>query len=154
MKMIILSHNFAFAKICVQLKIKNRKLMKKTTYLLFVLSLILITSCSSTKNKYLTLDKTSYSPGELITVSFTADTSWDANAWVGIIPAKVKHGTEYENDKYDLVYAYIGKKPSGTFTFSAPLEPGKYDIRMNDTDFGTEDGTVGKEVSSISFEVK
>ena len=128
--------------------------MKKATYLLLVLSLIFIASCSNTKNKFLRLDKTTYSPGESIKVSFKADTSWDANAWVGIIPSKVKHGTEYENDKYDLVYAYISKKPSGTFTFSAPLEPGKYDVRMNDTDFGTEDGTVGKEIAYVSFDVK
>lgn len=128
--------------------------MKKVAYLLLVMGLVVIASCNQTKNDYLSLDKKAYSPGELITVNFKADTSWDSNAWVGIIPSKIKHGTEYENDKYDLVYAYIGKKNEGTFTFSAPLKVGKYDVRMNDTDFGTEDGSVGKEVASVTFEVK
>jgi len=128
--------------------------MKKVAYLLLVMGLVLVASCNQTKNDYLTLDKKAYSPGELITVTFTADTAWDSNAWIGIIPSKIKHGSEYENDKYDLVYAYIGKKSEGTLTFSAPLEVGKYDVRMNDKDFGTEDGSVGKEVASVTFEVK
>lgn len=128
--------------------------MKKAVYLLLVVGLVIIASCSKSKNDYLSLDKKSYTPGELITVSFTADTAWDSNAWIGIIPSKIKHGSEFENDKYDLVYAYIGKQASGSFTFSAPLEVGKYDVRMHDTDFGTEDGSTGKEVASITFEVK
>lgn len=128
--------------------------MKRIAYFTLFVALIFVISCSNSKNDYLSLDKKQYSPGELMKINFTADTSWDANAWIGIIPSNIKHGSEYENDRFDLVYAFINKKSSGEITFSAPLEPGKYDIRMHDTDFGKKDGSTGEEIASFSFEVK
>jgi hypothetical protein len=96
----------------------------------------------------LNVNKRSYSPGEQIVVQFTADPSWAANAWIGIIPAAVPHGSEAVNDRYDVAYQYIRKRPSGTMVFKAPLKPGAWTIRMHDTDNN------GREVASVSFMVQ
>ncbi|MBN1572372.1 MAG: hypothetical protein JW984_04165 [Deltaproteobacteria bacterium] len=95
----------------------------------------------------LVLNKYSYSPGETITVTFTAPVGYQSNAWIGIIPSHVPHGDEATNDQYDLTYQYLNGMTSGTMVFSAPGVPGSYDLRMHDTDSG------GKEVSSVSFVV-
>ena len=52
----------------------------------------------------LMINKYSYSPGEVITVTFTAPGTYEANAWIGIIPSHVPHGEEAKNDQYDLSY--------------------------------------------------
>jgi fatty acid-binding protein DegV len=93
------------------------------------------------------LDRTSFSPGERITVLFTAPSSYANNAWVGIIPSHVPHGNETENDRHDISYQYINKRTSGEMTFSAPSNPGNYDFRMHDTDSG------GREVTYVTFSV-
>ncbi len=95
----------------------------------------------------LTLDRSTFSPGERIAVQFTASADFPENAWVGIIPAHIPHGSETENDKYDLTYQYLKKNISGTLIFNAPGQPGAYDFRMFDTDSG------GKEVTSVTFNV-
>jgi hypothetical protein len=81
-------------------------------------------------------------------VNFTAPASFEGNAWIGIIPSSVAHGSEAENDKHDLTYQYLNKKVAGTMTFTAPEKAGAYDFRMHDTD------SDGKEVTSVSFTVK
>ena len=95
----------------------------------------------------LTLDKLSYSPGEIMTVTFTALDTYESNAWVGIIPSHIAHGDEAVNDQYDISYQYLNGMTAGTLTFSAPSAPGSYDMRMHDTD------TNGNEVTSVSFTV-
>ena len=95
----------------------------------------------------LKLDKTDFKPGESIQVYFTAPANLPGNAWIGIIPSNIPHGSESENDKYDLTYQYLNNATSGTFTFTAPNEMGSYDFRMNDTD------NDGKEIASVSFTV-
>jgi len=101
----------------------------------------------STAGPSLMMNKYSYSPGEVITVTFTAPGMYETNAWIGIIPSHVPHGEEATNDQYDLTYQYLNGMTSGTMTFSAPGVPGSYDFRMHDTD------TNGKEVASVSFVV-
>jgi len=96
----------------------------------------------------LSLEKTKFAPGERIEVKFTALDTFAENAWVGIIPSSVPHGSEEENDKHDLTYQYLKKLTSGTLTFTAPPQPGSYDLRMHDTDNN------GKEVASIIFTVE
>ncbi len=93
------------------------------------------------------LEKSVFRPGERITVHFTAPAGYDANAWVGIIPSRVRHGSGRENDKYDLDYKYLNQRTSGRLTFTAPAKPGDYDFRMHDTDRD------GREVASVSFRV-
>lgn len=96
----------------------------------------------------LSLGKLVFTPGEEISVSFKAPTSYADNAWVGIIPSSVAHGSEVTNDQNDLTYQYLRKKTSGTLLFSAPQQNGSYDFRMNDSDAN------GKEVASVSFTVE
>jgi hypothetical protein len=94
------------------------------------------------------LDKSSFSPNESITVHFTASSSYANNAWVGIIPSHVSHGSESENDRHDIAYQYLRKRTSGDLTFTAPSSPGDYDFRMHDTD------SSGSEVADVSFSVE
>lgn len=94
----------------------------------------------------LRLDKTYFKPGETITVHFTALASWASNAWIGIIPSRIPHGEESENDRHDVTYQYLKKRTSGTLAFTAPAA-GDWDMRMHDKDSN------GKEVASVSFKV-
>lgn len=89
-----------------------------------------------------------YAPGESIEIAFTAPASFMQDAWIGIIPSSIAHGSEAENDLNDLDYQYLMGQSSGTMTFNAPAEPGQYDFRMHDTDDN------GVEVASASFTVE
>jgi hypothetical protein len=93
------------------------------------------------------LDKAIFGAGEEITVHFTAGPGFAENAWIGIIPSSAPHGSEAENDKYDISYQYLQGKSSGTLIFKAPSQAGMYDFRMHDTDNN------GKEITSVSFQV-
>ncbi len=95
----------------------------------------------------LRLARDRYAPGDAIVVDFTAPGSYASNAWIGIIPSQVPHGSEAENDRHDLTYQYLQKRTSGSMTFTAPTAPGNYDLRLHDTDNN------GKEVASVSFQV-
>ena len=93
----------------------------------------------------LKLDKSRYRPGEKIVVTFTASPDYQDNAWIGLIPSSVEHGSESTNDENDVAYQYLRGQNAGTFTFQAPDEPGAYDLRMNNA---------GLEVGSVSFTVQ
>ncbi|MFH1766516.1 MAG: hypothetical protein ABH826_00265, partial [Patescibacteria group bacterium] len=95
----------------------------------------------------LSLEKTSFEPGEMITVSFTALEDYDTYAWVGVIPADLEHGDEALNDQYDLEYKYLRNETEGTLTFTAPAQPGSYDLRMHSAD------SDGEEVTYVGFTV-
>jgi len=105
------------------------------------------TDTAPVSSQSLTLNKLVFTPGEEISVNFKALASYAENAWIGIIPSSVAHGSEVVNDQYDLTYQYLGKKTSGTLLFTAPQQNGSYDFRMNDSDAN------GKEVASVSFTV-
>ena len=122
---------------------------KLSVFLAVALFAIVLSTTSCSKGFGVKLDKTTYAPGDKITVTYTADPTWDDNAWIGIIPSATPHGQESDNDAVDISYQYIHKNASGTFEFTAPTEPGKYDIRMNDSD----DATKGVEIASATFEV-
>jgi hypothetical protein len=93
------------------------------------------------------LDKTRFAPGEAVVVRFTAPGGWPGDAWVGIIPASIPHGSEPVNDQHDITYQYLNKRTAGSLTFRAPDTPGNWDFRLHDTDGG------GKEFASVSFTV-
>ncbi len=93
------------------------------------------------------LNKTLYAPGEKIRISFRASKRYGENAWIGIIPSKIKHGEAEENELHAISYEYLDKKTKGTMFFQAPLKYGKYDIRMHNSE-------MGKEVVYVSFVVK
>ncbi len=97
----------------------------------------------------ISLNKTVFDPQEeiMITVDIVVDEMSDA--WVGIIPSDVPHGSEAENDDYDLSYFYVINAADNQGTLNAPLEAGMYDVRL----FNTDDGQVGIELDSVSIEV-
>lgn len=89
-----------------------------------------------------------FAPGESIEIAFTASPSFMEDAWIGIIPSSIPHGSEAENDLHDLDYQYLMGQSTGTMTFNAPADAGQYDFRMHDTDNN------GVEVASASFTVE
>lgn len=95
----------------------------------------------------LSLEKSVFTTGEKILVRYTADMNWPSDAWIGIIPSSVSHGSEELNDQYDITYQYIEHHVQGVMVFAAP-EPGHWDMRMHDTDDN------GREIASVSFTVK
>jgi len=96
----------------------------------------------------LTLEKWTFTPGEAIVLHFEVPASLPRNAWIGLIPSHVPHGSESTNDDNDLAYHYVSSRASGTMEFTAPDKPGSYDFRLNDTD------SDGKELTYITFTVK
>lgn len=101
-----------------------------------------------TSGASVSLDSLSYRPGARIKVRFTAPPGYKPDAWVGIIPSEVSHGSESENDRYDISYQYLSGRTSGEMEFDAPSTTGTYDFRMHDTDAG------GKEVAYVTFRVE
>jgi hypothetical protein len=120
--------------------------MRKLVLLALIVSIITFASCGGTKPS-LKLDKTTFACGEEIAVTFTAP-NYPENAWVGIIPSDIPHGSESQNDEHDLTYVYLEKQTSGVLNFFAPGKPGTYDFRMHDTDDN------GNEVTHIEFIVE
>jgi hypothetical protein len=95
----------------------------------------------------LTLDQTSFSPGDVVAVSFEVPEGLGSRAWAGLIPSSVEHGSAATNDRHDLQYHYLSGKSSGTLQFKAPDTPGSYDIRLHD---GTGKAN---EIASLTFMV-
>ncbi|WP_459925856.1 hypothetical protein, partial [Desulfatiferula olefinivorans] len=121
------------------------KNVRRVSFCSFVLALVFSSAAASAQQ--IELDKYLYSPGEAITVSFNAPNNFADNAWIGIIPSHIQHGSEAVNDSHDLAYQHLKKRTSGTLTFKAPSTEGSYDFRMHDTDSN------GREVASVSFTV-
>jgi hypothetical protein len=96
----------------------------------------------------LKLDKAGFFAGENITVHFQAPSIYAANAWVGLMPSTVPHGSEAESDRHDLSKQHLKNRTSGELTFTAPAAPGIYDLRMYDTD------DKGAEVAAVTFAVE
>ncbi len=96
----------------------------------------------------MSLEKFLFSPGEEIRVRFFGTTGLASNAWIGIVPSEIPHGSEAENDKHDLAFSYLNGRTEGELLFKAPTKPGLYDFRLHDTDNN------GKELDYITFEVK
>jgi len=96
----------------------------------------------------MSLEKLVFAPGEEIKLRFFIATTLSSNAWIGIVPSEIPHGSEAENDKHDLTFTYLNGRSEGTLTFKAPAKPGAYDFRLHDTDNN------GKELDFLTFEVK
>ena len=90
------------------------------------------TSKTQTVDLYFETKNDLFYIGEEIKLYFKAPSSFHEKAWVGIIPYYIKHGSENENDKYDLDFKYLNKQTSGVLVFKAPNKPGAYDFRMHD----------------------
>ena len=96
----------------------------------------------------ITLEKTVFITAETIKFSFKAPPGTSPKAWVGTIPSEIPHGNENTNDKHDVNYVYLKGQQSGTLTIPAPSTPGRWDLRMNDTDAN------GNEIAYTSFIVE
>jgi hypothetical protein len=104
-------------------------------------------SCSKKKDAPLRLEGHKFLPGAQIKVHFIAPRSFAQDAWIGIVPSDISHGSEALNDEHDIDFQYLKKKTSGTLIFNAPGKVGSYDFRMHDTDDN------GREIASVSFKV-
>lgn len=98
----------------------------------------------------ITPDKTEYNAGEQITIKYTSQAGMDKNAWIGIVPSDIEHGTEATNDMHDVSFVYMNGKNNATVTMVAPSKPGSYDLRMNESD--SKAGA--KELTSVTITVK
>lgn len=96
----------------------------------------------------LDLNPRTVAPGAPIMVRYTTEDGLAANAWVGIIPSNIPHGSEAVNDQHDIQYKYLQGATAGSLQFTAPAAAGSYDLRMHDTD------SDGKELTHITFQVK
>jgi hypothetical protein len=96
----------------------------------------------------LVIHETVYEPGQKVTVSFKVPEGLSTNAWAGVVPSDVPHGSAATNDQHDLQYRYLSGKTSGTFDFDAPEQSGSYDIRLHDTSGN------GNEIASVTFTVR
>lgn len=106
-----------------------------------------LASCGAQSNS-ITLQKTEYAPGDDLQATFMATADLPKDAWIGVIPAEATHGTEEDNDKVDVSYMYLSGKTEGSVGLKAPMKPGKYDLRLNESDQG------GKELAtSVEFNV-
>ena len=105
------------------------------------------TDAPSTSGASLDLSQTDFTPGAQVVVIFTAPEGLADDAWVGIVPAHIPHGDEARNDQNDLGYHYLNGQTLGTLSFTAPVSPGQYDLRMHNTD------RTGLEIASTSFTV-
>ena len=96
----------------------------------------------------ISIPKTTYIPRESIIFTYKSPAGIDEKAWVGTIPSEITHGSESENDRHDIDYVYLNGKQEGELTVAAPPKPGRYDLRMHDTN------TNGNEIAYVSFTVE
>ncbi len=123
---------------------------KKLSLIIFIFVSCFFFSCDTTNKYEIKLVKKIFSPEEAISVKYTANSEWEATAWIGIVPSSVPHGKEEINDNFDIAYIYLNKSASGTFVIPAPAEKGEYDLRMHNSD----SPDIGTEITYVSFVVK
>ena len=58
----------------------------------------------------LKLSRNVFLPGEAIETAFTTPATYASNAWVGIVPSSIPHGSEVDNDKHDISYVNLSKR--------------------------------------------
>lgn len=93
----------------------------------------------------LTIQRSTFAPGEKIRVRFTAP-DYPDDAWIGVIPSEIPHGDEAVNDRHDVAYQHLDGRTDGEMVFVAP-RVGQWDLRLHSTDRG------GAETASVSFVV-
>ena len=93
------------------------------------------------------MSKYSYKTNEKIVFTFwTNGVKVASNAWIGIVPASIPHGSESTNDGHDKSFKYLSGKTTATFDLRNPGR-GKWTVRFHDTDSG------GQEIAFASFVV-
>jgi outer membrane protein OmpA-like peptidoglycan-associated protein len=90
----------------------------------------------------LILDQNVYKPASSIKVDLKIKNRSSGKAWIGAFPQNAPHGVA---DGY-LTYQYVEDDKRQSYIFRAPEQPGDYDFRFFDDDYG-------KEMTSVSFKV-
>ena len=70
--------------------------------------------CLQSREFGLKLAKTIYAPNEEIALDFSASSAVPANAWVGLIPAGVAHGSNARNDQHDTTFQAVKRQAFGS----------------------------------------
>lgn len=95
----------------------------------------------------LRLPHDAYWRGALVQVAFTIPPWYTADAWVGLFPSDVPHGSALESAGNTLDHRYLDGATSGVLEFAAPMILGSYDLRMY------SGGTDGVEAAVVTFTV-
>ena len=105
--------------------------------------------------------KARFEPKEKIVVDYEALWCYSPLTLIGVVKSETTHGQVTGDDVLEYDYPDLENRSEtvtriqnteGVVTFTAPSEPGEYDVRMFDDDiFGA--GTKGKEVQSVTFSV-
>ncbi len=121
--------------------------MKKSILLSIVLLIVFSFASLANADTTLTLDKASFLPGpdQKVKVYYTTDYPLFDDAWIGIIPPGVPHGSEKEAEGQYITYVYVqeAKYDSNSKKYvelEVPATAGNYDIRMYNTDSPDNDG--------------
>ncbi len=129
--------------------IKNTIMKLKVLSSLAILALVTI-FLSSCGDKYsVKTDKSTYTVGEKITVTYTADPNWDSHAWIGLVPSSNPHGKEADSHVQYVDYQYLNNSPAGTVELT-PSEAGSYDVRL----FDSQDTDTGLEIASVTVTIE
>ena len=128
----------------------KRKPWISATCMIMVLTVLLIgwgAVSTQAGGATLTLNKTNYTPGEAISVTFSPATYPSGSAWIGVIPSGIAHGDGDLADQHDSDYEWVSNNPSGVCSLDAPQTAGSYDVRYISSDPG------GVELASVTFTV-
>lgn len=104
-------------------------------------------TAAETEPSRLELAQSVYSPGEILTVTFSVPVVFPRDAWVGVVPSRIPHGEEAVNQRHVLTYQHLEGRTRGVLHFRVPALPGEYDLRLHDQDLN------GRETASVSFRV-
>lgn len=87
-------------------------------------------------------------PAGSITAHFEAAPTFHENAWIGVVPSAIEHGSEEVNDQNNTDYEFVRGRTEGSVILTAPSTPGSYDVRLHDSD------RKGREVAFATFVVE
>ncbi|MCK8521994.1 OmpA family protein [Aquimarina sp. D1M17] len=91
------------------------------------------------------IEKTDYLTGEIIQSNFKTSSPLAQRSWIGLFKASTPHG----NTSNYINYHYINEKTSASFDFEAPVEPGAYELRVFEEEYGKELKSIPLNVMSI-----
>jgi hypothetical protein len=94
----------------------------------------------------LSLPQGVFAPGGSVPVTFTASKTYPHDTFIFLVP----HGAPHEGTQalwdHDLSWKRLERRADGAFGFTAPKDPGAYDLRMAET-------SNNKELVSVTFRV-
>lgn len=85
--------------------------------------------------------------GDPLRIGFTGSTCFDESAWIGIVPAAVRRGSEAESEQGAVWRKTIGPSRGDELVVKKKLPDGRYQVRIYDND------EEGNEAAVFDFEV-